>query len=157
MRVLTIQSPSLVFWRGEKTFPFNKTNYPQAHKAYQHLFDDYNRIKGTNYSNFFWGFSELCKPTYEENLRRALEMIGLIYAKGSKRVLVLNVPADLCLETDYYNFSDEIYASCYPDEINSNWESIYDLQPKREKQIIFPYMEYSMVLSKELINLEDFR
>lgn len=161
MKVLTIQSSSLifqtlVFGAGERTYPIGKTNYPQAYKAYQHLFDDYNRIKGTNYSNFFWGFTELYKHSYKENLKRALEMIGLSHSKGSRRVFILDVPDELCLETDFYNFSDEIFASNHPEELTSNWDSIYDLQPNREKQVIFPYLDYSMILSRDLIELEDF-
>ena len=45
---------------------------------------------------------------------------------SESKVLVLEIPDELCLETDFYNFSDEIFAYQYPDELESYWDSIYD-------------------------------
>lgn len=155
MKILTIQSPNLILSKGIKTFPIaNKCNYPNAKRVYEHLFEDYNKKKGTNYQAFFWGFSNLCEHTYAKALVRAIDMLGLSGSKElkRKRVFILNVPDGLCLETDFYNFSDEIFFS-EQSEPSSNWDSIYNIVESRERQVIFPYMEYSMILGKELIHL----
>lgn len=140
MRVLTIQSMDLdtssrVYADG------SKCNHTNALEVYKRLFNDYNQKKNTNYNSFFWGFTELLTDDLEEAVDRACEMIRVYDGK----VMVLDVPDELCLETDFYNFSDEIYAHMYPDELESMWDNIYE-ERDSERQVIFPYIDPDMIL-----------
>lgn len=57
-RVLTIQSSDLDV--SKKVYADkDRCNYQKALPIYRRLFDDYNRMKETDYSSFFWGFSKL--------------------------------------------------------------------------------------------------
>lgn len=141
MRILTIQSKELDARQITYADP-SKCNHTNALPAYHHLFADYNKKKGTNYTAFFWGFSELLVDGLDKQIKRACEMIN---STGETKALVLEVPDHLCLETDFYNFSDEIYASEFPYELESVWELIYENR-NSEKQVIFPYIDKSMVI-----------
>ena len=77
----------------------------------------------------------------EKAVKRACETINTHEGK----IFILEVPDELCLETDFYNFSDEIYANNYPDELDSCWESIYE-DRESERQVIFLYIDPNMVL-----------
>ena len=68
---------------------------------------------------------------------------------SESKVLVLEIPDELCLETDFYNFSDEIFAYQYPDELESYWDSIYDDRDS-EKQVIFPYIDPKWIIQEIL-------
>lgn len=68
------------------------------------------------------------------------------------KILVLDVPDKLCLETDFYNFTDEIFASQFPDELESIWDSIYEDRDS-EKQVIFPYIDPEWI-TNVIINME---
>lgn len=146
MRVLTIQSKLLDVNGRVYPDPY-KCNHPNAFGVYQRLFGDYNNAKGTNCRSFFWGFSELLTDDIETQIKRAREMIG---ASREDQILILEVPDEICLETDFYNFADEIYAAEFPDELESIWESIYQLNA--ERQVIFPYIDQAMI--KERYNYE---
>lgn len=153
MRVLTIQSGDLVI--VERTMA-DKTrcNYPHAISVYRRLFADYNAQKKTSYESFFWAFSDLRTKNLTEAIYRALEMVGKSTdTNGTDKIYVLDVPEELCLETDFYNFTDEIYACEHPEELQSIWNSIYEKR-KSERQVIFPYIEESMVMM--VIDLKDF-
>ena len=63
------------------------------------------------------------------------------------KIYVLDIPSELCLETDFYNFADEIYAYQYPNEMESIWNSIYEKR-NSERQVIFPYIEPSMIVGE---------
>ena len=140
MLVLTIQSVELN--TGIKTYADrSRCNHPNATDVYERLFDDYNQRKNTVFNSFFWGFSELLTDDLDKAVKRACEMIGTYKGK----VIILDIPDELCLETDFYNFSDEIYAHMYPDELDSIWESIYEKRDS-EKQVIFPYIDPEMIL-----------
>ena len=84
---------------------------------YKRLFSDYNRIKGTEYEGFFWGFSELLTDDLDYAVECASAAIGTYEGK----VYVLDIPDELCLETDFYNFSNEIYANSYPEELDESF------------------------------------
>lgn len=141
MKVLTIQSDILDITR--KTFADAKRcNHKDALPVYRRLFDDYNKKYGTHYESFFWGFSKLCTDDLVNAVGRACEMIGLEEVAG--QALILDVPDEICLETDFYNFSDEIYAFMYPKELESCWASIYEKR-NSERQVIFPYIEPDMI------------
>lgn len=140
MKVLTIQSTELDTTTRVYA-DISKCNHTNALEVYKRLFNDYNQKKNTNYNSFFWGFTELLTDDLEEAVDRACEMIGVYDGK----VMVLDMPDELCLETDFYNFSDEIYAHMYPDELESMWDSIYEKR-ESERQVIFPYIDPNMIL-----------
>lgn len=103
----------------------------------------------TDYKSFFWGFSRLFTNDLNEAIKRAKEMIGA----NSGKILILEAPYELCLETDFYNFTDEIFADIYPNELESCWSSIYDKRDA-EKQVIFPYIDPSMII-KEILEVKN--
>lgn len=146
MKVITIQSGDLKI--TGRVYPNGKCNHEHAKPIYERLFKDYNDKKETNYNNFFWGFSELLQDKLVDCAKRASEMIGLLHIsdKNTEKLFLLDVPDEICLETDFYNFSDEIYAYEFPEELSSHWENIYSNR-KSEKQVIFPYIDDSMILS----------
>ena len=140
MHILTIQSIELDI--GTRVYAdISKCRLPDAIDVYKRLFDDYNKKNNTNYESFFWGFSNLLTDNFDMAIKRAREMIG----KYDGRALVLDIPDELCLETDFYNFSAEIFAHKYPDELESYWDSIYDKR-NSEKQVIFPYIDPEMII-----------
>lgn len=147
MRVLTIQSSKLNANAKVYADP-TKCNHPNALEVYKRLFNDYNQKKNVNYSSFFWGFSKLLTDNLDDAIERACDMIGTDFTSEWK-VLVLDVPDELCLETDFYNFSDEIFAYQYPNELESIWESIYE-QRESERQVIFPYIEPTWIVLEML-------
>lgn len=153
LKVLTIQSGDLNI--TARVFPDKtKCNYAHALPVYKRLFEDYNARKGTSYEAFFWAFSDLQTEDLSEAVYRATEMLGMSISMQSKeQVFILDVPDDLCLVTDFYNFSDEIYAYENPRELASVWENIYS-DRIAEKQVIFPYFEDSMLLMR--LSLKDF-
>ena len=140
MKVLSIQSKKLNTGARVYADP-SKCNHPEAFTVYQKLFNDYNHKKSTDHKSFFWGFSELRTNNLDYAIFRACEMIGTRYGKA----LILEIPDELCLETDFYNFCDEIFAQQYPDELSSIWESIYENRDA-ERQVIFPYIDPEMIL-----------
>ena len=140
MKVLTLQSKELNT-QGRIYSDPSKCNHPDILPVYQRLFNDYNHKKSTDYKSFFWGFSKLQTNDLDYAIRRACDMIG----NRCGRVLVLEIPDELCLETDFYNFCDEIYAYRWPDELSSIWESIYENRDA-ERQVIFPYIDPSMII-----------
>ena len=142
MKILTIQSNELNTQSRVYSDP-SKCNHPIASVVYQRLFNDYNYKKSTDYNSFFWGFSELRTDNLDYAILRACDMIGTYRGK----VLILEILDDLCLETDFYNFCDEIFAYNYPDELNSVWESIYENRDS-EKQVIFPYIDPEMIIQE---------
>ena len=146
MKILTIQSIDLN--TKEKVFadPL-RCNHNNAKNVYKRLFGDYNEMNHTNYKSFFWGFSRLLTNDLDEAIGRAKEMIGI----NSGKILILEIPDELCLETDFYNFADEIFADMFPDELESCWSSIYEKRDS-EKQVIFPYIEPSMII-KEILEV----
>lgn len=106
-RVLTIQSSDLDV--SKKVYADkDRCNYQKALPIYRRLFDDYNRMKETDYSSFFWGFSKLKTKDMDKAIERACDMIGK--EADDSKIYVLDIPSELCLETDFYNFADEIYA-----------------------------------------------
>lgn len=144
MKILTIQSLDLN--TKEKVFADpSKCNYNNAKNAYKRLFGDYNEMNHTNYKSFFWGFSRLLTNDLDEAIKRAKEMIG----RNSGKILILEIPDELCLETDFYNFADEIFADMFPNVLKSCWSSIYEKRDS-EKQVIFPYIDPSMIIREIL-------
>lgn len=147
MKILTIQSDEfyLETLKNDIIYPdSSRCNHENAKEVYKHLFDDYNQKKSTSYHSFFWGFSKLLANNLEQAIERACEMIGL----DSGKVFILDIPKEyeeICLETDFYNFSDEIYAYMYPNELESIWESIYE-ERNSEKQVIIPYIKSSWIV-----------
>lgn len=143
-RVLTIQSSDLDV--SKKVYADkDRCNYQEALPIYRRLFDDYNRMKETDYSSFFWGFSKLKTKDMDKAIERACHMIGK--ETDDSKIYVLDIPSELCLETDFYNFADEIYAYQYPNEMESIWNSIYEKR-NSERQVIFPYIEPSMIVGE---------
>ena len=140
MKVLTIQSVDLDT-SARVYADVSKCNHTNVLEVYKRLFNDYNQKHNTDYNSFFWGFTELMTDDLEEAVDRACEMIGSYQGQ----VFVLEVPDELCLETDFYNFSDEIYAHMYPDELESIWDSIYEKRDS-ERQVIFPYIDQNMIM-----------
>ena len=81
----------------------------------------------------------------DKAIERACDMIGK--ETDDSKIYVLDIPSELCLETDFYNFADEIYAYQYPKEVESVWNSIYEKR-NSERQVMFPYIEPSMVVGE---------
>lgn len=154
LRVITIQSCKLKV--NGREYPKDICNYSNALPVYNRLFGDYNKKFGTSYNHFFWGFSELLKKDLKSEVKRGAEMIG--YSSLDKdvkeKVFILEVPKSICLETNFYCFSDEIFAYEFPDELESKWETIYMPYENVEKQVIFPFIEENMI--KEIHPLKDF-
>lgn len=148
MKVLSIQDITINVDTKIYADP-SKCNHTDALNVYKRLFDDYNQKKNTDYNSFFWGFSKLRTSDLENSIKRAIEMIGIDCSRRWK-VFVLDIPDELCLETDFYNFTDEIFAYLYPKELDSHWEYIYE-QRDSERQVIFPYMCQDWVMLEKII------
>lgn len=148
MKILTIQSLDLNTNSMEYANPF-RCNHHNALEVYHRLFNDYNQRKNTRYSSFLWGFSKLLADNLDDAIKRASEMIGVDTTKKWK-VLVLDIPSELCLETDFYNFADEIFAYMYPEELTSCWDYIYE-ERESERQVIFPYIDNSWIMMEKII------
>ena len=146
MRIISMQSSKIDF-NEEVILPDkNICNFEDNKPVYEMLFNDYNKKHNTNYDAFFWGFSETLEKDMYDQFNRACEMAG---CDNNDIMLVLEVPDDIILETDFYNFVDEICAITGIDSsIESMWETIYDLQPNRERQVIFPYIKKEWIQSK---------
>lgn len=148
--ILTIQDP-LIFDAGEVAHHNGKCNYKHALPVYQRLFDDYNKKFNTNYNNFFFGFSKLLMgmddmPIIPHNINRALEMIGKRKLSEDNKVAYwLKIPEELCLESDFYNFSDAIFELEEPGSVNIDWERDIYSDRESEKQVIFPYIKKEWV------------
>lgn len=153
MKVLTIQSKNLKI--NNRIYANDSHNHKNAWPIYKRLFNDYNKKYNTNYTSFFWGFSKLMTNNLKDAVIKAASMIGFykISEDNTENVIILDIPDEICLETDFYNFTDEIYAYQYPDELSSIWESIYDDRIS-EKQVIFPYIDKNMVI--EIFKLNKF-
>lgn len=149
--VLTIQSLDLNTSKRVFSDP-NKCNHKDNLAIYQRLFDDYNQKKATNYSSFFWGFSNLrgCK-TLKDCVRNTLAKIGCD-CKKEQKLLILDVPYKLCLLTNFYNFTDEIFAYLYPGELESMWDSIYKFNLSDDIQVIYPYIDPEFVIDEYLVS-----
>lgn len=148
MKIITFQSDDLdlSFKKSEKIFAdANRCNYMNAKPLYDKLFTDYNESYQTSYTSFFWGFANLQTQDLNAKICRAYDCIGQPNIKH-KNVILLDISKRLCLKTDFYNFSDEIYAYKHPSELDSNWKSIYSPQPNRITQVIFPYITKSMIV-----------
>ncbi len=150
--ILTIQD-QLIFDAECIAHHNGKCNYKHALPIYQRLFDDYNKKFGTDYKNFFFGFSKLrmgCDdcPVVSYNIKRALEMIGLSKLNG-KIAYWLQIPQELYMESDFYNFTDFIYDLENPGEIeNMNWERDVYSNRDAEKQVIFPYIKKEWIFAE---------
>lgn len=149
--ILTIQSLDLDTSKRVFADP-NKCNHKDNIDVYIRLFNDYNHKKSTNYCSFFWGFSNLrnCK-TLEECVRDALSKIGSD-CKKEQKVLILDVPYKLCLLTNFYNFTDEIFAYRFPGELESIWDSIYKFNLSDDIQVIYPYIDPEFVINEYLVS-----
>ena len=148
MRVLTFQSDKLdlSFKNNDKIFADeNLCNYPNAKEIYKRLFEHYNKQKNTEYKSFFWAFSNLCTDNRTEQIQCAKSIIGDVSTKNAK-LLILEVPDELCLATDFFNFSDEIFAYEFPNELESLWDTIFITYEDRESQVIFPYISQEMIV-----------
>ena len=146
INALTIQSGNLSV--NGRVFPNGECNHIDALPVYKRLFLDYNQIFHTNYSNFFWAFTDLLTEDLEYAVKRAAMMIAIpISELSEENVFILKVPSNIILETDFYNFSDEIYAYMFPESLCSLWHTIYNVR-KAEKQIIFPYIDENMITKK---------
>ena len=144
MRILTMQSSNLDLTKDITYADPKLCNFSDNKVVYELLFKDYNNKHNTSYEGFFWGFSELLEDNLEDEISRAKEMCGHY---NNNIILILEVPDELVLETDFYNFVDEICAITGIDtSIESIWESIYDLRPNREKQVIFPYIKKEWII-----------
>lgn len=142
MKILTIQSDNVDITQRVYA-DLSKCNHATVLPVYQRLFSDYNGKYHTDYSAFFWGFTNLLTDDLKSAAIRAFEMIG--ERPMSDKVFILEVPDAICLETDFYNYSDEIYAYEFPNELDSCWESIYE-DRNAERQVIFPYIDPDMIL-----------
>jgi hypothetical protein len=148
--VLTIQN-KLKFDKDGIAYHNGDCNYKHALQVYKRLFSDYNKKYNTDYKNFFFGFSKFEFygkheiPAMEHKyIDRALEMIGL-YDLGDKICYLMNIPSDICMESDFYNFSDAIYELEHPGSLDIDWDASIYSDRISEKQIIFPYIDMNWI------------
>lgn len=95
-------------------------------------------------------YADKDRCNYQEALpiyRRLFDDYNRMKETDDSKIYVLDIPSELCLETDFYNFADEIYAYQYPNEMESIWNSIYEKR-NSERQVIFPYIEPSMIVGE---------
>lgn len=150
MRVLTFQSREVLDTILEKgiCYPIKNIRFPNAPKTYQRLIDDYNKKKNTDIEALFYVWVKVFDDREinidEDHIQRCNEMTGI--ADGSVCML-LDVPDDLLLTTSFYNYTDEMYAEEFPDELDSIWDSIYDLEKSSyEQQGVIPYITKDMII-----------
>lgn len=117
-------------------------------------FRKYNDLCKTNYDNFFWVFTSLIgdegKPLDITKMDK--DLVTSMHSKigiGENELInytyiLLEVPDDIVLETDFYDYSDSIYdIELYPftDELfNVNKE-------KRDTQGILPYIKQDWIVT----------
>lgn len=159
MKIWSVQSKELIDLLQHQSILYadpERCNHSNAKPAYDRLFQVYNSLHNTDYVDFFWGLSELFmgNESLEKIKYSILEKIG--GEQQSCRMIVLNIPDELILETDFYNFTDYIYAVTESDEevcdvfsFETNdassiremlWESAFSKRVS-EKQVIFPYIK----------------
>lgn len=173
LHVITFQNAAMAidFCKDDRVYPFNleetiiASNYSDAAtQCYHYMYELYNAIKKTNCDGLFWGFlADTISPTRRMSMyERAADMINLKYEDlGSIVIMGLDIPDDLGLITDFYNWTDLIYYKTTHDTkfaLNRSFDDIKnDLFDPRvsEKQVVFPYIDRSMIsdvyMARELI------
>ena len=152
MKVLTIQSfnvNKLIENDGiayPYSYPNNRDWYPEELIARDTYFSEYNKRHNSKYKNFFWVFSSIIGdngPIDLDNVDKNLISIisGMI---GLKLVINLEIPDDIVLEIDFYDYTDSIcdikQFPMIPEMYNVN-------KQRRDVQGIIPYIDRKWVTS----------
>lgn len=155
MKVITFQSKEVLdnILENGICFPNNNIRFPNALKTYQRLIDDYNKKKNMDISTLFYVWVRVFEDNKldldDGHIRRCNEMTRI--PDGSVGLL-LDVPDHLVLITSFYNYTDEMYAEEFPDELDSMWDSIYDLEKSSyEQQGVIPYITKDMIIDSIII------
>ena len=84
-------------------------------------------------------------------------MIGGPKSESEYFVLLLEVPKNICLQTDFYNYTDQVYKNeCDDGSVTAEWDSIYE-DRNSEKQTIFPYIMKDWVIDKRTMSRKEFK
>lgn len=161
MYVVTLQNSVMLdrlFEGGDLVYPLpflNRFNWNRKEmKARDIYFKKYNEFHKTDYKNFFWVFTNIIgdegRPLDITRINK--ELLELMCSKiginenaySDYYYVLLEVPDDIVLETDFYDYSDSIYdIELYPftDELfNINKE-------KRDTQGILPYIKQDWIVT----------
>lgn len=156
VRLLTFQSKKVLeeVNKYEISYPLKESRFQNAPKTYEHLIKDYNQMKNKNVDKLFFGWVKVLEEVEEltfseEILARCTEMTKPP-SDEEVVILLLEVPEDIVLVTNFYNYSDEMYSEEFPKALSSVWDSIYDLDTI-EQQGVIPYITKDMIIDfKEL-------
>ena len=161
MKIISIQNKELQFDENGVCYHNGTSNYEENKEAYDRMFQEYNQQKGTDYKQLFWGFSKLYEPTYGGNseymnIEISRRVINAMHSKlGSPNtndslfsVYLMNIPDDLILETDFYNFTDYIYMTRgFDPEFKVGWDTVSS-NGDGTKQVVFPYINQEWIIEK---------
>lgn len=164
IKVITFQNKI-----GSENILSNEVAYPSAEpnnrewrskelEPRDEYFSRYNESRGTSFKNFFWGFTSLignnCKPIdlfdlNGEQISNAVDMIGLsIENIKDYKLFSLEVPNELVLETDFYDYTDSIFDidvyPLIPEIFNPN-------KSTRDVQAIFPFIRREWICDVKCI------
>lgn len=139
---------------GDIIYPTSECTHSHARSCHERLFADYNKKFNTNIPNFFWGFNYL--PCWRISLSNGcIDSCDYKIGGGYNIAYLLDIPEDVCLETDFYNYSDQIYKNEFDNgEVTAEWESIYEKR-NNVRQVIFPFIKKEWINDMKIFNKGD--
>ena len=147
MKIFTIQDITLD--TSKVQYAQNRCNYKEAKSAYHKLYKEYRLRYECNYKSFFWGFSKIIPKRnsceyYPDILKRLTKISFGVLNKDIKKnqVLILEVPDEYCIATDFYAFNDVILNKSH-NNLNA-WNRIYTLGGVT--QVIYPFISPDMII-----------
>lgn len=157
MKVLTIQNFKVykLIENDGTAYPYNIPNnrdwYPEELIARDTYFSEYNKRHNSEYKNFFWVFSSIIDDNgsidlnnVDKNLISIISgMVGLKLSEPSSYYAInLEIPNDIILEIDFYDYTDSIcdikQFPMIPEMYNVN-------KQHRDVQGIIPYIDRKWV------------
>ena len=158
MRAITFQAKEVLdnILKDGICYPIKQIRFENAPKTYKRLIDDYNTKKGTSNESLFYVWVKVFRDSdiciNKDYIIRCNAMTNI---PDNSICLLLEIPDDLVLITSFYNYTDEMYAEEFPEELESIWDSIYDLEHSSyEQQGIIPYITKDMIIDTEIIKIE---
>lgn len=158
MKVITFQSKEVLdqILNIGVCYPIENIRFPNAPKTYQRLINDYNKKKHFNCKSLFYVWVKVFEDEEltidDKHINRCNEMTNL--PDDECVCLLLDViPDNIVLVTSFYNYVDEMYAEEFPDELESIWDSIYNLEDgNHEQQGVIPYISKDMIIDSKIVN-----
>ena len=163
MKIVSIQNKNLEFDKDGVCYHNGACNYSENKEAYDKMFQEYNQRNCTKYNNLFWGFSKLLERDYTngyeyipiELSKRVFAAIynklGLFYEEcdnSDAAFYLMDIPDELILESDFYNFTDYIYMTRgFEPDFKVLWETIFSDRDET-KQVVFPYIKKEWIIEK---------